>query len=1174
MILLFPDLDTLRLALTSGAVPANVSLAPAAAAVDDRGQVWLQPSVAPSRPALAELRRLKVQSPRTSGVPLTEQLHCWLQVFPVLPTQDRALPPEQAPVLFDLPAAQFGAVATEILRLGNDRQRFRHLEGKDGARVLLRVVGPPYYTLLRALDREGADAAPVAYVEWAPHVWVEVGHEHPFAKQLKPPAGKLLLLQPPREWTFLPDAPFRELYEVLEFVLPHGRSAWSEGTIDHKLKVPLRLAPGDPAEADELWVLRERPLEQLDDLVGNAGEDLLQKLSFAVAEKDGRAVMVLRVRPSKGGPPALVLDAARFRTYLKLPNLFVPSGKRLHPPLGRHVVRKLLAEDPAVITWLYPHDDGTFTPETLPDEAFRPLTDWIDYVLDRDREALQAWVQAAQFDFEPFVCDEAAPKPKKPPAAGREKKGTRPPPAPAGEEEVQAFPTPTPEPADAPVVVEEVAEVPRAEPSVLQQRLRAAEERFLALEGPLDSAERLPLWAEMSRLNAALGRADDAGLCWLSASWAAAEPESGRAWSWFGAEAAKVPVREEAGVPQPRSWAAAAHRPGRPHEIDGADLDRLLDLAEPGGADLRALAAYLIWAAGRPPAPALRQRLARVRHFLETHERLLPVRAAWFAALSLARLSGGDALALARARDRLLERLYQGGLRPEVDLPGFLRFSGEPASERFRAFQDWMVRLAEVVQGWLANAPAEEGVNTEATAAYADLTFAFGLARLGETTACQHLLQRARRALAEQAGRHLGEAHDFLMRAYVYRIEQALAGKPHLGPLPADLMRRLNNLKADQTQGTTAPRYAADRLREYSRILEPDQRIDAQRRHRAGHHPLDEELVRLADVSDRKVLAAGLEKLFREAPTLEKDVSAAEARASVLRAALEVAPRVGEEFGLHMLERLGGLYEALPAPQGPVGPERHAKLLEAGLFTAAHYDQPGHVQALVGRFQKLLDSQMGRAGAVHTINDLTRQCFRGLRKLGLRDEIDPLLKQMADLVLAAQQVPTLQALLHKTFTDRGATGDAPLAEWVAALRTLVQLASSWYYFGRDAEAEPVLNVVRTVLFQRTLLDRTNPNRRDQMYLARDYAATVARVPAAEAQRRLEELFARLTLEESWTTKNYFALANLSLIETTVMAIVADDFTVGGEVRRWLDEDEFLVRRRIHRDLRSVMAHAG
>ena len=60
----------------------------------------------------------------------------------------------------------------------------------------------------------------MAFVERAPRVWVEIGYTHPLAEQLKPPEGKLLLLRPPRVWTLLDEAPFRDVYDVLEFTLP------------------------------------------------------------------------------------------------------------------------------------------------------------------------------------------------------------------------------------------------------------------------------------------------------------------------------------------------------------------------------------------------------------------------------------------------------------------------------------------------------------------------------------------------------------------------------------------------------------------------------------------------------------------------------------------------------------------------------------------------------------------------------------------------------------------------------------------------------------------------------------------------------------------------------------------------------------------------------------------
>ena len=56
-----------------------------------------------------------------------------------------------------------------------------------------------------------------------------------------------------------------------------------------------------------------------------------------------------------------------------------------------------------------PNADSTFTPESLPDQAFRPLAEWIDYVLQHEHQAIAAWSGASQFEFEGFVCkDELA----------------------------------------------------------------------------------------------------------------------------------------------------------------------------------------------------------------------------------------------------------------------------------------------------------------------------------------------------------------------------------------------------------------------------------------------------------------------------------------------------------------------------------------------------------------------------------------------------------------------------------------------------------------------------------------------------------------------------------------------------------------------------------------------
>ena len=147
----------------------------------------------------------------------------------------------------------------------------------------------------------------------------------------------------------------------------------------------------------------------------SSDNDLLARLAFAVGEKSGERIVVLRVRPSKSVPPVLVLDGLALRSYLRIPNLFLPVSHVLYPPLRRDAVVRLLAGDPARLTWLTPHGDGTFTPESVPDAAFRPLSEWVDYVLELDHHAIKTWLGATQFQFEAFVCKDDLAKEKKPP---------------------------------------------------------------------------------------------------------------------------------------------------------------------------------------------------------------------------------------------------------------------------------------------------------------------------------------------------------------------------------------------------------------------------------------------------------------------------------------------------------------------------------------------------------------------------------------------------------------------------------------------------------------------------------------------------------------------------------------------------------------------------------------
>lgn len=1142
MIVKFTNLDTLQLALTSGAIPADVAQKAAVAGFGAEEQVWVETTVKLPAAAQRELKRLGALVCKSSGAALSMEVSCWLELLPLVRDEAPFDALEKTPVLFDVPSGEeLSRLVLEMLRLSNDRQSYRWLEetpppsppaqrgGKGGAggRALLRVVGPPYYSLLRAIDQLGGPGvAPHAFLERAAGVWVEVGHRHPLTDCLKPPKGKILLLRPPRDWLLLPDAPFRDIYEIVAFQLPDRPARWHDRPLPRRLTVVPRLRPAGPADGAELWVLRGEAIDELNRFVQNAEDQLLGRLAFAVAQKNGQTLVVLRARPSKLPPPVLELSAEAYKSHLKLANLFLPVGYTLHPPLRRDVVRKLLAEDVRRITWLVPGENGQFTPEILPDDVFRPLTDWVDYVLDCDREQLQAWVQAMQFDFEPFVCDEEPPsKPKKPSAAEKTrvlKGGPARLPAERESGETTAFEAPT-ETTKEDVVVEAFAAVEKVEPSTIEKELHAVEEKFLALPGGLDEASRRALWPRLANLNARLKRSEDAAICWLHALW---DTEQAGDWAaaWFRTEA----LRGE------RPWLADA-------AASGAGLDGLLALADPATADLRALAAYLVGSARRETRPAaLMQRLPAVQRFLEKHETLLPVRACWLAWYYLVQLTDGDVLALARARDRLLERLFHNGLRPEQDLPSFLRFAGHPAGQRFREVREWLKRLSDKARGWLeANHDVLD--RKTPTKAYADLLFAFGLARLGENDDAKRLLQRARGLLN---GEDL--VHRFLLAAFEARIHNVLDGKPHTGPLPQALLQELQRM-------AMLDRYVVERVRHNSRILEPERQVDPYRHWAARRSDLDKALTELTDLPERGEMQARILGLLRQTA---KGQSGREDRAKIVRAGLELGPHVGEEFAGQMLDQALPVFNALPEPTEDFALEDRAKFLEKALFTAAHFGSTEHVRPLVARFRSLLQARRGPQ-AIDSAATLAEQSFRSLRKLGMRDEIDGLLQELADLILQGKGLD----VLVRTFDAK--TGS------LAPLIALLHVAGSWYYFGRDHLAEPVVQAARGILFGGELTQAKQ--RRD---LACAYARTVGQATPALALARLEEIFTHLkNYRDTFTTSSHFSVVQIDLIEAVVLAVVSDDFTQGTQDRRWLDEDEYLVRQRIHGDVRNLVAQA-
>ncbi|MBY0528452.1 MAG: hypothetical protein K2R98_33985 [Gemmataceae bacterium] len=1132
MIYHFPDLDTLRLAITSGVVPQEVSLAPAVGGVDEEGHVWLQPSVALPRKAQTALRKIGVTVVDSHGDLEAGNFGSWLEVLPLVRQDTAPQPSAQTPVLFDLSPELLPTLVGEMLRLGNDRQGFRWLKDGTQTRVLLRVVGPPYYSLLRALEREGPDAKPCAYVERAPRVWVEIGWTYPLVEKIRMKEGRLLFMRPPSEWRYVDDSPFQDVYEILDFPLPDAKVSLRETPPRGKMQVPLRLVPGNTTETPELWVLRTDASVQLDTLVRDTEDHIINQLSFAVTAGDRPTTIVVRVRPSKQAAPVLVLKGESYRPFLKLPNLFLPCGSRLQPPLRRDAVRKLLADDPDQVTWLAPGANGGFTPESMPDAAFRPLRDWVDYVLDQEHQALAAWIDAARFDFEAFVCkdDQPAPTPKK--KEPTERKGSA---RPKGEDAEVDEDAPAPAARSAPKSrrkepEDEFTQLKQSKPSELELRLEAIEKQFLAVEGPLDGKDRQALWPEMGALNGALNKTADSAICWMNALWETETPPP--AWA--------------------RHWAQMETKDA---EANGVVLDRLLANPDPPTPEVRALIAHIVAA----PEKA-KPKLAAVRQYLEKHDGRVSIRAVWLAWVTLTRLSSGDVLGLARVRDRLLERLLAGGMNPEHELPSFLRYAGQRSGERHRAIHDEVLTLRGlahqcIVRSYKDGTGARAGPDPASmnllikpevakySEAYCDLLFAFGLARLGAVAECRNLHHKAAEVLSRG-----GKVHSLLFKAYSHRIEQVLGAGVFGGPLPAELLEGLETFDRQD-------RYPIERLRQISRILDPHERFNPFRNFLVSSvvGALDKEIMLLPDILDRAELGKAVDRILAKKRLAEL---AAPPRAQTFAQVLEVAHRLGETVAIDIVTRALPALDEIPEPMGTrVILDVAVPLVERGLFLAAHYDRPELVHAYLARFMKLVEGQIVQPAVAHEFQSVIAQCFRGLRKLGLRDEIGRCLQRLATLVMAGKSLAVV----------RTRTG----VNWPRTLRILLRIAGGWLYFGQVDDALPILDEARELLFSETLpYIEKNP-------LACTYASVLGDAPVDLALQRWMELFGKVgRVADQFMTGSYYSQAQLQLVEAVVLALVSDDFNLNQSVRRWLDEDEYLVRRRIHRDLRALMAQTG
>ena len=873
------------------------------------------------------------------------------------------------------------------------------------------------------------------------------------------------------------------------------------------LTVRLRPGRGPGAPPAGSWMIADRPLETLGEFLRTHSDALLDQLEIAVAESPGHQFRVILRQADPTRPPLTLPNELKPMTSpARIPDLAIPEDSKITPPLRRDFLRENLFTQ-GYFCWIDRDANDRLAPHRLSQSAFSPLTDRVEHTIHPSKALTPQTLNTSLFDLETFAVRENPGQPRTSSTKSRDRAAKIPFGAPPADMRITQAASPATEAkislvqADAPIVTPNVAELERLE------------DQFLALPHPLDAPERTRLWREMAAGNLQADRRREAMVCQAFAVWEA-EPARGQT---FEAE------------------------PGISHEL----LRDLCRLPDPTDSESLRFAEGLIRAAepGRKPLPG--ETLAEAGRSLERLDVRLPVRLAWLAWRAYFRLGGGDLLALTRARDRILTDLQAHGLRRDRDFPLFWHTDREALRDGDQTQTGLLIRLCEKARGWGSeNHPGDrEGVFQD----WVNLTFATVIARLGDPTKAGRILEDSSRqwdATIRQAATH---AQQWLHDAYQERVRQACRGIGGMTPLPGPLRERLARLEMDD-------RRSAERYLQFSRILEPMERVDPYRHFRGAGDELQRRIDQLCHGPDDSKAAGRAEKKPGAVESAWRELLAGKHSPRhtlrILAAALPRAARIGESFALECHDRL---MRTLPKADRPLDVGEIAErvsLLENAAITMAHFGRGNLVAGLLDEWRKLAKHQQGERGAL-LAREIGGGSFRLMARVGLGNEARLMLAEIADSFMAGQSV---REVMRRPGLNRGV--------FVAALS---RLAAGWFYFGDEATAGEVTEVVRQELLTGQMSDENRAR------LAASHAFALGLAPRSFALAQFEELFSRLQL--SRISFDTMAVQKLAVIESAALSLGDESIGSGSQSRRWLDEDEYLVRRRIHHDLESARGDA-
>ena len=143
-----------------------------------------------------------------------------------------------------------------------------------------------------------------------------------------------------------------------------------------------------------------------------------------------------------------------------------------------------------------------------------------------------------------------------------------------------------------------------------------------------------------------------------------------------------------------------------------------------------------------------------------------------------------------------------------------------------------------------------------------------------------------------------------------------------------------------------------------------------------------------------------------------------------------------------------------------------------------------------------------------------------------------------------------------------------------AVPAALAVAAGWQLVGLADRAAPVLADAEGLLLG-PAADKLPP--KDYPAVVQAYLAAAAFGPAEAGLERMKRLFVALReprlaplVKNGRTSAPIYSVFHVGVAEEAVLAATGDEFALGPAGKRWLEEDEQLVRRRLNRDMKRQL----